>query len=85
MMRGNLEPLRRLVRKSDPVLRDYRNTCLGKAGEQFVLDLEWYQLAQADRAELARKVRWVAAEDGEGAGYDVLSFNPSGHARMIEV
>jgi len=40
---------------------------------------------EADRSDLARKVRWVAAEDGDGAGYDVLSFNISGHESLIEV
>ena len=77
--------LRHLVRKFDPVERDYRNRSLGKAGECFVVDLERRQLTEADRADLARKVRWVAAEDGDGAGYDVLSFDQSGRARLIEV
>jgi hypothetical protein len=61
------EPLRRLVRKFDPVTRDYRNRSLGKAGEKFVFNLERRELARADRSDLARKVRWVAAEDGDGA------------------
>lgn len=77
--------LRRLVQKFDPVERDYRNRSLGKAGESFVVDLERRQLAEADRADLARKVRWVAAEDGDGAGYDILSFDRSGCTRLIEV
>ena len=34
---------------------------------------------------MARKVRWVAAEDGDGAGYDVLSFSTRGTERLIEV
>lgn len=77
--------LRHLVRKFDPVERDYRNRCLGKAGESFVLDLERRLLADAERADLARRVRWVAAEDGDGAGYDILSFDESGRDRLIEV
>lgn len=77
--------LRRLVQKFDPVERDYRNRSLGKAGESFVVDLERHQLAEADRADFARKVRWIAAEDGDGAGYDVLSFDESGCMRLIEV
>jgi hypothetical protein len=48
--------LERLVRKFDPVERDYRNRSLGKAGESFVVDLERSQLAQADRPDLARRV-----------------------------
>lgn len=79
------EALRRLVRKFDPVERDQRNRSLGKAGEEFVVDLERRQLTGADRSDLARKVRWVAAEDGDGAGYDVLSFDRTGHERLLEV
>jgi hypothetical protein len=77
--------LDRLVRKFDAVERDYRNRVLGRAGESFVVDLERRQLTEAERADLARKVRWVAAEDGDGAGYDVLSFDLSGRTRLIEV
>ena len=79
------EPLRRLVRKFDPVERDLCNRSLGKAGEEFVVDLERRQLTGADRPDLARKVRWVAAEDGDGAGYDVLSFDATGRERLLEV
>jgi hypothetical protein len=79
------ERLRRLVQKFDPVERDHLNRTLGKAGEAFVVDLERRRLTQADRSDLARKVRWIASEDGDGAGYDVLSFNPAGSERLIEV
>jgi hypothetical protein len=79
------ERLKRLVRKFDPVERDHRNRTLGKAGEAFVVDVERKQLTQADREDLARKVRWVAEEDGAGAGYDICSFDPHGHERLIEV
>lgn len=77
--------LRRLLRKFDPVQRDHHNRALGEAGERFVLDLERRSLADFDRADLARRVRWVAAEDGDGAGYDILSFDPAGGERLIEV
>jgi hypothetical protein len=77
--------LQQLVRKYDPVERDYRNRSLGKAGEAFVFDLEQRRLHAADRADLARKVRWVADIDGDGAGFDVLSFDPAGNERLLEV
>jgi hypothetical protein len=77
--------LRRLVQKFDPVERDYRNRSLGTAGESFVVDLERHHLAAVDRPDLAGRVRWVAAEDGDGAGYDILSFDPNGCTRLIEV
>jgi len=77
--------LRRLVRKFDPIERDHLNRSLGRAGESFVVDVERQRLAENGRADLVRKVRWVAAEDGDGAGYDVLSFTPTGKERLIEV
>ncbi len=79
------ERLRRLVCKFDPLERDYRNRSLGKAGEEFVIDIERRALTGAHRSDLARKIRWVAAEDGDGAGYDVLSFDSSGRERLLEV
>jgi hypothetical protein len=77
--------LERLVRKFDPVERDFRNRQLGRAGEEFVVDLERRRLVALDRPDLASKVRWVAMEDGDGAGFDVLSFDPVGKERLIEV
>lgn len=77
--------LQALVRKFDPVARDYRNRALGTAGEHFVLELEQRCLIESDRADLARKVRWVAAEDGDGMGYDIASFDRAGRERLIEV
>jgi hypothetical protein len=79
------EALRCLIRKFDPVVRDHRNRSLGKAGEEFVVALERRQLIGADRSDLAQKVRWVSVEDGDGAGYDVLSFDPVGRERLVEV
>ena len=58
---------------------------LGTAGEAFVLDVERHRLAEADRIDLSRKIRWIAKEDGDGAGYDILSYNFSGSERLIEV
>jgi uncharacterized protein DUF3883 len=77
--------LERLIRKFDPVERDFRNRALGKAGEEFVLDVERRALIQRDRRDLARKVRWVSEEDGDGAGFDILSYDQSGKERLIEV
>jgi hypothetical protein len=77
--------LERVIRKFDPVERDFRNRSLGKAGEAFVLDVERKNLIDMERPDLARNIRWVAAEEGDGAGYDILSFDSSGKERLIEV
>src|SRR5262245_47133755 len=65
--------LERLVKKFDPVERDFRNRSLGKAGEAFVIEVERKTLEKAERSDLAKKIRWIANEDGDGAGYDILS------------
>lgn len=77
--------MQRLVRKFDPGARDARNRALGKAGEKLAFQCEQGRLRAAGRPDLARRVRWVAEEDGDGAGYDILSFNEKGAARLLEV
>ncbi len=77
--------LERLIRKFDPSERDFRNRALGKAGEALIIDFERRRLEAAERRDLAVKVRWVSQEDGDDAGYDILSFNPAGRERLIEV
>ncbi|MGE0256691.1 MAG: DUF3883 domain-containing protein [Alphaproteobacteria bacterium] len=78
-------PLRRLIRKFDPAERDARNRDLGRRGEEVVLRTEHARLRDAGRDDLARQVRWVSEEDGDGAGFDVLSFDVSGGERLLEV
>lgn len=75
----------RLIRKFDPAKRDEANRALGKAGEEKVLHHEHWRLRQAGRADLAKRVRWVSQEDGDGAGYDIQSFTASGEERLLEV
>jgi len=77
--------LRQLVRKFDPVERDRLNRALGRAGEEFVLEVEKTRLLRAGLPRLARNVRWIAEEEGDGAGYDILSFDSAGSQRLIEV
>lgn len=77
--------MRRLIQKFDPAARDARNRALGKQGEARVFHHEREALISAGQRDLARKVRWVAEEDGDGAGYDILSFTPDGKEKLLEV
>jgi hypothetical protein len=79
------EDMQRLVRKFNPVERDFRNRKLGREGEELVLHFERERLEQRDRADLAKKIRWISEEDGDGAGYDILSFDEKGRERFLEV
>ncbi|MHA6288674.1 protein NO VEIN domain-containing protein [Maricaulis sp. CAU 1757] len=84
-IRPTPEHVQRLVRKFDPVVRDFRNRQIGEEGEALVYRREKDWLRQQGRADLARKVVWTAKEVGDGAGYDIASFEPDGRERLIEV
>jgi hypothetical protein len=79
------EDIERLVRKFNPVERDFRNRKLGREGEELVLHFERERLKKIERPDLVKKVRWVSEEDGDGAGYDILSFDERGKERFLEV
>lgn len=79
------EGLARLVRKYDPAARDHANRTLGRLGEEQVFHHERARLIAADRPDLARRIEWTSQERGDGAGYDIKSFDPSGAERLIEV
>jgi hypothetical protein len=64
---------------------DEENRRRGKEGEELVIDYERDSLRQQGRPDLADAVRWIAHEDGDGLGYDVLSFSLDGRERYIEV
>lgn len=71
--------------KRDYFERESRNRSLGKAGERFVVEYEQWRLETAGFGLLANKVDHVAETQGDGLGYDVLSFETDGRERYIEV
>jgi hypothetical protein len=77
--------LERLVRKFDPAARDARNRSLGKSGEQLVFEHEIRRLEVGKRADLAKKIEWASQVHGDGAGYDIASFEFDGRPKLIEV
>lgn len=80
-----LEQMQHIARKFDVAGRDERNRTLGRAGEELVLAHERTTLRAAGRTDLAANVRWVSEDEGDGAGYDIASFDLSGKERLIEV
>jgi hypothetical protein len=79
---------RRVVRYRSPVdylLAESRNRALGAAGEEFVLRFEQARLIAARKEALASRIRHVARLDGDGAGYDILSYDSDGSERLVEV
>jgi hypothetical protein len=82
---NELEQMTAIAQKYDVAGRDARNRALGRAGEERILAHERASLLAAGRSDLADRIRWVSQVDGDGAGYDILSFEPDGSDRLIEV
>lgn len=65
--------------------REAQNQSLGRAGEEFVLNFERARLIKSGAEKLASRIEHVAATRGDGAGFDVHSFEETGKDRLIEV
>lgn len=66
--------------------RESRNRRLGERGEEFVLEYEKHRLQQAGRDDLAGEIEWTSKERGDGAGYDIRSFDETRDTeKFIEV
>ena len=64
-----------IARNSDYSERQEQNSKVGHRGEKFVVRHEVDRLVKAGRHDLADKVEWVSKTQGDGLGYDVLSFD----------
>ncbi len=74
-----------VLSQRDYLAREARNQSLGRAGEEFVMQFERWRLMQRGLDRLANRVEHTSKIRGDGAGYDILSFDEDGHKRFIEV
>jgi hypothetical protein len=72
-------------RKADLSASDARNRALGLQGEEAVIAFERMRLSSTEAFQKVDYVRHVAHIEGDGAGYDILSFDPDGTELYIEV
>lgn len=75
----------RLPRKVNFLKKIKNQKKIGLAGEKSILEYEKKLLQEADREDLISKIRHVSELDGDGLGYDILSFTPDGKPKYIEV
>lgn len=85
LIRGPAPVRQRLPRKFDFAARDESNRKLGRAGEQWVIGFEQQRLTELGCPELFQRLDWVADTQGDGAGFDILSFEDEAQHRFIEV
>jgi hypothetical protein len=65
--------------------REAHNRSLGAAGELFVLNYKRARLIAGRMDRLAARIEHTSRKQGDGAGFDILSFEESGTERFIEV
>lgn len=81
----NLEWIRRTPIKRDYLEREARNRSLGLAGELLVMEYEARRLHELGARKYADRIDHVSRTKGDGAGFDILSFDFDGRERFIEV
>ncbi len=69
----------------DYALRESNNAELGEIGEELVLKYEKKFLASLGKNKLLKKIVHTSKVEGDGAGYDIKSFNEDGSVKYIEV
>jgi Domain of unknown function (DUF3883) len=62
-----------------------KNIEIGELGELFVIENEKKRLKSAGRSDLAQMITHISKENGDSAGFDVLSYDINGHEKLIEV
>jgi hypothetical protein len=65
--------------------REQNNQKLGKFGEELVVGYEKWYLVKLGKEKLAEKIEWISRDQGDGAGFDILSKDISGKDKFIEV
>ena len=71
--------------KTNYLEKEQRNRNLGMHGEELVLQYEKWQLTVSGKENLADQVKWISKEEGDVAGFDILSRNINGTDKYIEV
>lgn len=71
--------------KIDHAAREHACRRLGRSGEEVVLAFERQQLTAAGRTDLADAVEHISRTEGDGTGYDILSYTPEEAKKYIEV
>ena len=65
--------------------REQTNRKLGFSGEELVISFEKWNLMRLGKEKFINQIRWISEEEGDGAGFDILSKNLNGSDKYIEV
>lgn len=65
--------------------KEQKNRQIGELGEELVIQYEKWSLIKIGKEKLADSVEWISKEQGDGAGFDILSKFPNGMDKYVEV
>jgi hypothetical protein len=65
--------------------QEQKNQKLGRIGEDIVMNYERWNLIRIGKEKLAEKIEWISRDQGDGAGFDILSKYSNGTDKYIEV
>lgn len=71
--------------KKDYLEIEQKNQKLGQLGEELVFRYEKWDLERKGFQNLAKQVRWISHDEGDGAGFDILSKDYRGKDKFVEV
>ena len=84
-LKGSYDERPRVALRRDYAARESQNSSLGLAGEELVVRFEMYRLTASGHSKLAEKVQHVSRTQGDGLGFDILSYDEHGKEHFIEV
>ncbi len=73
------------ARKVNHFKKQINDTKIGLAGEKIVIGYEKKRLIQEGRSDLIKNIEHISLLKGDGAGYDILSYDKDGNKKYIEV
>jgi hypothetical protein len=71
--------------KINYLVREQNNRSLGLSGEELVIEYEKWNFIRLGKEKYANQIRWISKDEGDGAGFDILSKNLDGKDKYIEV
>lgn len=71
--------------RDEPEIDPMRKKAIGDLGEALVLEYEKNWLLRIGRTDLANRISHIAVVEGDGAGYDIRSYDATGQEKHIEV
>ncbi|WBL27253.1 DUF3883 domain-containing protein [Zunongwangia sp. HGR-M22] len=73
------------ARVTNHIENNIENKRIGDLGESWIVNYEIERLKDLGRDDLAKKVDYFAKNNGDGSGFDIISFDENGKKIYIEV